>query len=80
MTALLHEDYREPPDCDYHWITDPTADRRCSVHVCIIQWGHSHPCVCRCGRATWKPRANLPARWRWTGLLDDTHDGSDTVS
>lgn len=72
MTALLTEEYREPPDCPYAWGDGYT---RCTwhdlpVHRCLIQGGHDNPCICTCGDV---PPPVLPRaqRFSWTGWLDE---------
>lgn len=72
MTALLTEEYREPPDCPYVWGDGYT---RCTwydlpVHRCLIQGGHDNPCMCMCGDVP-PPVLHREQRFRWVGWLDE---------
>lgn len=72
MTALLVEEYREPPDCPYVWGDGyvSCAWHDLPVHRCLIQGGHDNPCVCMCGDVPASPLPH-PTVWQWVGYLDE---------
>lgn len=72
MTALLTEEYREPPDCPYAWGDGYT---RCTwhdlpVHRCLIQGGHDGSCLCMC-LSTPPPVLPREQVFTWVGYIDE---------